>query len=79
MLKVIDDTNIGAINNVDAAIKSLQREKEIIEKTKQTILNKQKVQVNKRKAPKLVSRSSKIIQLLDLPKNMTTIQTVVLI
>ena len=79
MLKVIDDTNIVAINNVDAAIKSLQREKEIIEKTKQTILNKQKVQVNKRKAPKLVSRSSKIIQLLDLPKNMTTIQTVVLI
>ena len=68
MLKDIDKTNIGAIKNVDKAIQRLETKKEKIEESKQKILNKQKEQEQERKSHRQVSRSSKIIQLSDLPK-----------
>ena len=69
MWKKFDDTNIGAIKNVDAAIKRLKSKKELIEEHKNKILNKNKKEEAERKAPRRVSRSSNIMQMSDLPKN----------
>ena len=56
-----------AIKNVDKALDRLQTNK-IIEESKQKILNKQKAEEQTRKSHRPVSRSSKLIQLSDLPK-----------
>ena len=69
MLKKIDGTNIGAINQVETAIKRLQSKQEKIEEHKNKILDKIKKQEAERKAPRRVSRSSKIMQMSDLPSN----------
>ena len=69
MLKKIDGTNIGAINQVETAIKRLKSKQEKIEEHKTKILDKIKKQEAERKAPRRVSRSSNIMQMSDLPKN----------
>ena len=69
MLKKIDGTNIGAITQTEAAIKRLKSKKEKIEEHKTKILDKMKKQDEERKAPRRVSRSSKIMELSKLPDN----------
>ena len=66
MLKNIDDTNIGAITQVETAIKRLKSKQEKIEEDKQKILDKVKKQDAERKAPRRVSKSSYIMQMSDL-------------
>ena len=69
MLKKIDGTNIGAINQVESAIKRLKSKQSKIEEHKNKILDKLKKQEAERKAPRRVSRSSNIMQVSDLPIN----------
>ena len=69
MLKKIDNTNIGAINQVETAIKRLRSKQEKIEEHKTKILDRIKKQEAERKAPRRVSRSSNIMQVSDLAKN----------
>ena len=69
MLKKIDDTNIGAITQVDTDIKRLKSKKGKREEHKNIILDKLKKQEAERKAPRRVSRSSNIMQVSDLPIN----------
>ena len=69
MLKKIDGTNIGAINQVESAIKRLKSKQDKIEEHKNKILDKLQKQEAERKAPRRVSRSSNIMQVSDLPIN----------
>jgi hypothetical protein len=69
MLKKIDGTNIGAINQVESAIKRLKSKQSKIEEHKNKILDKLQKQEAERKAPRRVSRSSNIMQVSDLPIN----------
>ena len=66
MLKNIDDTNIGAITQVETAIKRLKSKQEKIEEHKTKILDKVKKQEAEKKAPRKVSRSSNIKKMSDL-------------
>ena len=62
MLRKIDESNIGAIKTVQAAIKRLKSKVGKIEEEKLKIMNKNKKQEEERKAPRRVSRSSNIIE-----------------
>jgi len=63
MLKNIDGTNIGAINQVKKAIERLKSKKDIIEEHRKKILDQLKKQDQERKEPRRVEKNTKIMQL----------------